>query len=86
MIRDVNGQVFGEGGLAQLLCEVKEILPTGIVVRVMNTDDMLLHIDVRRDEALGGLVASSELTAFVLREAISDPDPSQSEVKAWPME
>jgi len=84
LIRDINGQTFAEGGYALLLCEVKEILPAGVVVRVMNTEDMLLHIDARQDEALGGLVASSELTAFVQGDGISDPEPS--EVKAWPME
>ena len=86
MIRDINGQEFREGGLAMLLCEVKEILPAGVVVRVINTEDMLLHIDARHDEALGGLVASSELTAFVQRDGISDPERINAEVKAWPME
>lgn len=60
---DINGQELREGGLAMLLCEVLEIEPQGVRVRVMNSD-MELGVGAKHDEVLGGMVADSELTAF----------------------
>lgn len=63
-VLDINGQEIREGGLAMLLCEVIEIEPAGIRIRVMNSE-MELGVGLKRDEVLGGMVADSELTAFV---------------------
>jgi len=67
-VLDINGQPIEEGGLALLLCEVLDIEPLGVRVRVMNsaTD---LWVGAKHDEVLGGLVADSELTAFVEQDA-----------------
>ena len=62
-MKDINGGEFRKGGMAQLLCEVIDIEPDGIRVRVMNSDHELL-IGHHHDEVLGGDVADSELTAF----------------------
>jgi hypothetical protein len=64
---DINGQELREGGAALLLCEIVAFEAEGIRVRVMNSEIELL-IGVRQDEALGGLVADSELTALPLPE------------------
>jgi hypothetical protein len=61
---DINGGELRQGGLAQLLCEVVEISDQGVRLRVMNSD-MDLFVGAKHDEVLGGLVADSELTAFV---------------------
>lgn len=61
---DINGQEIREGGLALLLCEVVEIEPTVVRVRIMNSE-IELGVGTKRDEVLGGQVADSELTAFV---------------------
>ncbi len=61
---DINGQEIREGGLAMLLCEVIEIEPSLVRVRILNSE-MELGVITKRDEVLGGLVADSELTAFV---------------------
>jgi len=82
---DINGQELREGDLAQLLCEVFSIEKDGIGVRILNSD-MRLFVAFTRDEALGGMVASSELTRFVVADENSVPDPFNEEVKPWPME
>jgi hypothetical protein len=64
---DINGQELREGGAALLLCEIVAFEPEGIHVRIMNSD-MSILVGVRNDEALGGLVADSELTALPARE------------------
>jgi len=61
---DINGQELREGDLAKLLCEVVSVEEKGIAVRILNSD-MTLFVDFNKDEALGGDVASSELTRFV---------------------
>jgi hypothetical protein len=84
-VLDVNGQDLREGDLAQLLCEVFSIEADGIGVRILNSD-MRLFVAITRDEALGGLVAASELTRFVTAHTNSVPDLSSEEVKPWRME
>ena len=61
---DVNGQELREAGNASLLCEILSISETGVHVRILNSD-MELWIGCKYDEVLGGMVADSELTAFV---------------------
>jgi hypothetical protein len=61
---DINGQELRKNGMALLLCEVLEIQPDQIHLRVMNSE-MELAVGAKHDEVLGGLVADSELTAFV---------------------
>ena len=61
---DINGQVIEESRLALLLCEVIEIEPAGVRIRIMNSDTELA-VGAKYDEVLGGMVADSELTAFV---------------------
>jgi hypothetical protein len=61
---DINGQAIVEGGAALLLCEVLEIQPGCIRLRVMNSE-MELAVGAKHDEVLGGMVADSELTALV---------------------
>ena len=61
---DINGQELREGGMALLLCEVLAIELDGVRIRVMNSE-MELGVGAKHDEVLGGLVADSELTAFV---------------------
>ena len=60
---DINGGELREGEAALLLCHVVSIDPEGIRVRIMNSD-MELLVGTRHDEALGGEVADSELTAI----------------------
>jgi hypothetical protein len=61
---DINGQELVEGGMAMLLCEILEIEPGQVRIRIMNSD-MELAVGAKQDEVLGGMVADSELTAFV---------------------
>jgi hypothetical protein len=82
---DVNGHELRQGDLAQLLCEVFSIEADGIGVRILNSD-MRLFVAITRDEALGGVVASSELTRFVAAQPNSVPDLSSEEVKPCRME
>lgn len=70
---DINGQEFREQGGALLLCEVLEIVPEGVRVRILNSD-MELLVGAKQDEVLGGLVADSELTVFVETAAHSRDD------------
>jgi hypothetical protein len=62
-MKDINGGELREGGLAMLLCEVLAIDGDGVRVRVLNSELEIL-VGIKHDEALGGLVADSELTAF----------------------
>lgn len=61
---DINGEALREGESALLLCEILEISEEGVRIRVMNSEQELV-VSVTHDEVLGGLVASSELTAFL---------------------
>lgn len=62
---DINGVPLRPNQLAQLLCEVLEIDDRlGVRVRVLNSSEEL-QTGCRHDEALGGIVADAELTAFV---------------------
>lgn len=63
MTVDVNGQELHKGGLALLLCEILDIEPDTVRIRIMNSD-VELGVSVKCDEVLGR-VADSELTAFV---------------------
>lgn len=63
MTFDVNGQELRKNGLALLLCEIVEIEPELVRIRIMNSD-VELGVCVKSDEVLGR-VADSELTAFV---------------------
>jgi len=60
---DINGNELREGGHGMLLVEIEELTDEGALVRLMNSD-VRLFITAREDQVLGGLVASSELTAF----------------------
>lgn len=64
-MKDVNGDEIRVRDLAQLLCQVQEISPDGVRVRILNSEQELL-ISAEADEVLGGedLVASSELSRF----------------------
>lgn len=65
MITDINGQVLREGDAVQLLCKIVSVDPReGVLVRVMNSD-MEMLVGCKHDEALGGIVADSELAKFV---------------------
>lgn len=61
---DINGQELRQGGLASLLCEVLEVEADHVRIRVMNSD-MEMAVGAKHDEVLGGMVADSELTAFM---------------------
>lgn len=63
MILDINGQEIEKGNLANLLCEVLEIEPDSVRIRVMNSEAEL-SVGTYEDEVLGGVIADSELTAF----------------------
>jgi hypothetical protein len=69
---DINGQEIREGGLAILLCEVIEIEPAGVRLRIMNSE-IELSVGAKNDEVLGGLVADSELTAFTENPPVPAP-------------
>lgn len=75
---DINGQEIREGGLAMLLCEVLEIDPTGVRIRIMNSD-LEMVVGAKHDEVLGGMVADSELTAFIEGPADQVQDDSQAD-------
>jgi hypothetical protein len=75
---DINGQPIEEGRLALLLCEVLAIEPDGVRIRIMNSD-MELSVGAKVDEVLGGMVADSELTAFVETPAEPEHDDSQAD-------
>jgi hypothetical protein len=70
-VKDINGQELIEGGAALLLCEILSIGADGVVLRVMNSE-LEIAVGAKHDEVLGGLVAESELTAFI--EQASAPD------------
>lgn len=74
---DINGQKLREGGAALLLCEVQSIESDHVLVRVMNSE-LEIAVGAHHDEVLGGLVADSELTAFV--ETPPHPQPTAAEV------
>jgi hypothetical protein len=58
---DINGSEITERGLGQLLCEIVSVDPAeGVRVRILNSEVELL-IGCKHDEALGGMVADSEL-------------------------
>jgi len=63
-MKDVNGGDLRVGGMAMLLCEVQQIDADGVHLRVMNSELDVL-VGFKHDEVLGGLVADSELTAFI---------------------
>jgi hypothetical protein len=63
-VLDINGQPLTEGGLASLLCQIVEISGDGVRLRILNSDEELV-VSARHDEVFGGLVADSELTAFI---------------------
>lgn len=73
---DINGQEIRAGGHALLLCEVIEVDDDQVRIRVMNSE-MELAVGCHHDEVLGGLVADSELTAFVRPEPRA-PSPENS--------
>ena len=79
VILDINGQELREGDPASLLCQVVSIEPEGLAVRIMNSE-MVLQVGVRQDEALGGLVADSELTKFMEIERTAPPAETDSEI------
>ena len=65
IISDINGQLLNQGDAVQLLCKIVSLDPAeGIRVRIMNSE-MELLIGCKHDEALGGMVADSELAKFV---------------------
>lgn len=63
MTFDVNGQELRKGGAALLLCEILDVEPDVVRIRIMNSD-VELGVGVKCDEVLGR-VADSELTAFL---------------------
>lgn len=73
---DINGNEVREGAAAMLLCEVVAIEPAGVRIRIMNSE-MELGVGAKHDEVLGGLVADSELTAF-----LEEPAPSKAQTEA----
>lgn len=75
---DINGMPIVEGDTAQILCQVIELKPTGVVVRIMNSD-MELLIGAKHDEVLGGLVADSELTLFEATNSVLRSDPADDQ-------
>jgi hypothetical protein len=82
VILDINGQELHEGDPVSLLCQITAIETEGIAVRIMNSE-MVLQVGIRQDEALGGLVADSELTKFMEIERTAptqekDPEISRS--------
>jgi len=78
---DLNGDELAEGGYALLLCEILGIEDGGVHVRVKNSDHELL-IGARHDEIFDGMVADSELTAYM----IPCPGENDDEVRTCPME
>jgi hypothetical protein len=63
-VLDINGQELCAGGDAMLLCEILEISDEYVRIRVRNSTTELF-VSITHDEVLGGLVAGSELTAFL---------------------
>jgi hypothetical protein len=59
-VLDINGKSLEVGDFGQLLVRVEEISPAGIRIRIANSTEQLL-VGFKRDEALGGDVADSEL-------------------------
>lgn len=72
---DINGELLEKGGTASLLCEILDVSEQGVHIRVMNSDHELL-VSASHDEVLGGLVASSELTAFLAPSRDQDSKPA----------
>lgn len=72
MTSDVNGNELKKGGLALLLCEILDVDPELVRIRVMNSE-MELAVCVQEDEVLGR-VADSELTAFLETTPAPAPD------------
>jgi hypothetical protein len=75
---DINGQELRQGKLGLLLCEILDLDGEGARVRILNSD-MELYVGARHDEALGGLVADSELTAFVEAEPTESTERDRAE-------
>lgn len=74
-VLDINGQELREGAGASLLCEILEVTHEGVRIRVLNSE-MVMLVSISHDEVLGGLVAGSELTAFLEK---PEEAPSQTE-------
>ena len=75
---DINGHELGVGDYAQLLVRVEEISDEGIRVRIANSE-MELRVGFKNDEALGGLVADSELIFLASAAEIQTPASAPSE-------
>jgi len=75
-VLDINGQEISKGGMVLLLCEVLDLEPGCVRIRVMNSE-MQLGVGTHHDEVLGGTVADSELTAFF-------PDQNQDQQPGGP--
>jgi hypothetical protein len=88
---DINGQRLLPGKPASLLCEILAVEDDHVRVRVMNSE-LEIAVGVKHDEVLGGLVADSELTAFLesqsalTTEAQSHREDQNQEVKQSRME
>ena len=82
-VLDINGQPLVAGKDALLLCEILDITEHGVHLRVRNSTEEML-VSITHDEVLGGLVAGSELTAFLEEEHASKPDPGADEVSSAP--
>lgn len=93
---DINGSELRPHDLAKLLVEIVGFVPggAGVIVRVLNSEEQLA-VGARIDEALGGLVADSELTLFEPQLVAADgtaftTEPQShgesEELKRWPME
>lgn len=78
---DINGQELREDGAALLLCEILEITNEGVRVRILNSD-IELFVGAKHDEVLGGLVADSELTAFLENSTDPAPEPVHGDNQA----
>jgi hypothetical protein len=83
IVFDINGQPLRQGRDALLLCEILDITERGVHLRVRNSTEEML-VSITHDEVLGGLVAGSELTAFLETENESKPDPRADEVSSAP--
>jgi hypothetical protein len=86
---DINGQRLLPGKPASLLCEILAVEDDHVRVRVMNSE-LEIAVGTKHDEVLGGLVADSELTAFVesalTTESQRHREDQDQEVKHSPME
>lgn len=83
---DINGQELRKEGLGLLLCEILEIEADRVLLRVMNSE-LEICVGAHQDEVLGGLVADSELTAFVEKpQDGADSEPETEYVPVSPFE